>query len=151
MTGADWVPDNALERDLLRARQNDDGAAYVRRLARADLVLPLLPEEAAGGVPVSWVTSDISGTPHVIAFTSTAVMNRLLDDELPHRVARVVELARTWPDPATDLAVDPGLPIEAFLSQEAVVEFAQLAARPAPGVERTLRRAIAAGDVQTYA
>jgi hypothetical protein len=151
MTGADWVPDNALERDLLLARQRDDREAFVRRLARADLFLPLLPEEAANQVPVSWVTSEISGTRHVLAFTSTAVLSRLLDDELPHRVARFVELAETWPDPALGLAVDPGLPIEAFLSGQAVIEFAELAAQPAPGLEQTLQRAIAAGDVPTYA
>src|SRR6266508_139502 len=104
MTGADWVPENVLERDLLRFRQNGDGEAYARRLARADLLLPLLPEEAAGGVPVSWVTS-------------AAPMHRLLADEAPHRVARFVELAETWPDPVVRLAVDPGLPIEAFLTR----------------------------------
>lgn len=151
MAGGDWVPDNALERDLVRLRQDGDGAGYARRLARADLVLPLLPEEATAGVPVSWVTAEISGTPHVLAFTSPATMHRLLDDpEVPHRVARFVELNETWPDPGLSLAVDPGLPIEAFLTRPALVEFAEVAAEPAPGLEQKLHRAIAAGDVGGY-
>ncbi|OLE24298.1 MAG: hypothetical protein AUG49_13680 [Catenulispora sp. 13_1_20CM_3_70_7] len=151
MAGGDWVPDNALERDLMRLRGNGDGTGYARRLARADLVLPLLPEEATAGVPVSWVTAEISGTPHILAFTSPATMHRLLDDpEVPHRVARFVELHEAWPDPRLPLAVDPGLPIEAFLSRPALAEFAEVAAEPAPGLEQALYRAIAAGDVGAY-
>ncbi len=131
MTGAAWRPDGGLEQDLLAARETGDPDAYLRRLARADLLLPLLPEEAAAGGPVSWVIAEISGTRQVLAFTSTAAMRRVLDEDLPHRVARFVELADTWPDPALRLAVDPGLPVEAFLGPEAVRAAAEAAAEAA--------------------
>jgi len=67
------------------------------------------------------------------------------------RSARFIELAATWPDPSVQLAVDPGLPIEVFVSPAVVVELAGVAAQPATELEEALARAIEDGDPEAYA
>ncbi len=148
MPDVDWQPDSDLERDLLTCRQRRDSEAFLRRLAGADLLLPLLPGPPT---PVSWLTSQIGGERCVVAFTSESAMRQLMGGEPPHRAARFIELAATWPDPSVQLAVDPGLPIEAYLSPAVVVELAGVAAQPATELEQALAKALADEDPETYA
>ena len=142
-----WEPDGDLERDLSACRQRRDDEAFLRRLARADLLLPLLPDRAGP----AWLTSLISGERCVVAFTSVPAMRRLMGGEPAYRSARFIELAATWPDPSVQLAVDPGLPIEVFLSPAVVVELAGVAALPATELEAALARALEDGDPEAYA
>jgi hypothetical protein len=150
MTGTHWKPDGALEENLLAARRRGDSEGFLRYLSQADLLLPL-PPGVAGTGPMPWATTEISGRRWVLSFTSTAALHDTLGAEQEHRVARFTELASTWPDPSLELAVNPGLPIEAFLSTEAVVDVAAEASRPATELERALAAAVAEEDLEAYA
>jgi hypothetical protein len=147
MTDAAWEPDDEIDRDLLAARRGADTGGFLTHLARADL---LLPQPADAG-QVSWATAEISGRRWVLSFTSATAMKGSLGADPPHRVARFPELAATWPDPALGLAANPGLPIEAYLSAEGVVDLAAAASRPATELERALAAALEGEDLEAYA
>src|SRR2546430_114876 len=124
---AGWEPDNDLETELWAMRQIGDRDGYLLGLARGGVLLPLSMDGEHGGA--HWVVSEISGHRCVVSFTSADAMRRILP--MPgHRPARFAELALALPDPSMALAVDPGLPIEAYLSHQAVVDLVELAAMP---------------------
>jgi hypothetical protein len=146
-----WQPIDEHEQKLWRARMRGDQEGYLRQLVRAALLLPLLPTEAAGHGPVSWVSSEVSGQRCVLAFTSREAMRRALGGDPAYRPARFLELAATWPDPSAWLAVNPGLPIEVYLTSDIVAELAALAAQPRTELEEDLLTAASgAGDVRGY-
>jgi hypothetical protein len=145
MAATAWQATGEPEQWLLAAREGDDAPAFLSGLARADLLL-LLPDGAAG----SWAVSRIEDRPCLVAFTSVGAMTAVLGRTAPHRRVRVAELATTWPDPSWSLAVDPGLPIEAYLDAGTVQDVAALSAQPATRLERALLRALEAGDIETY-
>jgi hypothetical protein len=152
MTEPDWwEPDGELEERLLFARAKADDERFMRRLALADLLLPLLPEEVAAGQGFNWVTSVISGQQCVVAFTSEKAMYGLMHAEPPYRLARFFDLGRTWPDPKVWLAVDPGLPIESYLTPEVIINLGSLASEPATPLEEALAAALDEEDIEGYA
>jgi type III secretion system (T3SS) SseB-like protein len=152
MTEPDWwEPDGDLEERLLFARAKADDERFLRRLALADLYLPLLPEEVAAGQGLNWVTSVISGQQCVVAFTSEKAMYGLMHAEPPYRLARFFDLGRTWPDPKVWLAVDPGLPIEAYLTPKLILNLGSLASEPSNPFEEALAEAAVAEDIEAYA
>ena len=141
---AGWEPDNDLETELWAMRQIGDRDGYLLGLARGGVLLPLSMDGGA-----HWVVSEISGHRCVVSFTSTDAMRRILP--MPgHRPARFAELARAWPDPSMALAVDPGLPIEAFLSHQTVVDLVELAAMPDDELEERLAAAAEVEDADSY-
>src|SRR5262249_1861855 len=77
-------------------------------------------------------------------------MRRCVGGDPPYRPARFLELAATWPDPAAWLAVNPGLPIDAYLTYDTVLELAALAAQPTTELEADLLTASEAGDMRGY-
>jgi hypothetical protein len=152
MTEPDWwEPDGDLEERLLFARAKADDERFLRRLALADLLLPLMPEEVSAGQGLNWVTSVISGQQCVVAFTSEKAMYGLMHAEPPYRVARFFDLGRTWPDAKVWLAVDPGLPIEAYLTPEVIINLGSLASEPSNPFEEALAEAAVGEDVEAYA
>jgi hypothetical protein len=144
MTGSVWQPVEPVEQQLSAARADGDVPAYLLVLARADLRL-VMP---AGGTG-SWAVSRIEGRPCLVAFTSLPALVAVTGGA-PHRVVRFVKLAADWPDPVVQLAVDPGLPIEAYLDAASVRDVAGLSAQPATPVETALARSLEAGDVEAY-
>lgn len=150
VTEPTWQPIDDHERELWRARARGDQEAYLRELAGSAILLPVLPAESGGRGPVSWVSTEISGQRCVVAFTSPDAMRRVLHADPAYRSARFLELSATWPDASAWLAVDPGLPIEVFLTADIVAELAALGAQPANQFETDLLAAADAGDMARY-
>lgn len=137
-----WEPDNPLEADLLEARASTDDAAYLRLLARADLLIPT-------GGSTSWPTTTAGGRTFVLAFTSERAAALALAESLLCRRFRIAQLARTWPDRHAWLAVDPGLEIQGLLSIDTIELVATYADEPAGELEWALERA--GDDTRAYA
>ncbi|MQY08349.1 hypothetical protein ACRB68_64560 [Actinomadura sp. RB68] len=129
-----------LEARLAAARQRGDHATYFELLLTADLVLPAVSDADGSGLPIIQIGA---GT-YVTVFTSQEAMG-----DGPSYPTSFPLIAGGWPDPAWQLAINPGLPSEIHLDTAAVARLAaqQLAAEdaaagpaaapPAPGV--TLR------------
>lgn len=99
-------------RDVLRA---GDQEQYFWVLARTDLLLPVSPD-AAGRRSPGWGTWSSDGRTHVLAFTSPQAMRACLAEHAgSYRVLSFRDLASQWPNPDWWLAVNPGLPVEAYL------------------------------------
>ncbi len=151
MTEVEWEPAGDLENDMLAARFRGDQDAVVTRLVHADLLCPVNPAEVGSGAQLSWIASEISEHRCILAFTSTRSLDLLLGHGTPHRLTRVVELARTWPDQDHWLAVDPGLPIEVYLPFGMVARMSDAACLPHTDLERSLADTLAAEDLEGYA
>lgn len=145
MTVGGWQSANDVERRLVAARSRDDQGAFLVELAWADLVL-VGPDPGGGG----WGVSTIEGQPHVVVFTSLEAMASVLGGQVGHRMTRFMELAGTWPDPSLLLAVNPGLPLEVYLTTATIRELAALAEQPCTPVERRLLEAARAQDLPGY-
>ncbi|WP_432832754.1 SseB family protein [Dactylosporangium sp. CA-092794] len=143
---AAWRPADALEEELRRTRSAGDRERYLRALAGADLLLPLLGEPDTP----TWATTTADNRTMVLAFTSRQALAAALGRPERSRRARFGELARTWPDPQLWLAVDPGLPIEAYLDPVAVQELAAVADETADEREQTLRDAADRADLEAF-
>jgi hypothetical protein len=112
----DWDPATEAEaamRDALAAADQD---RYFRILARSELLLPVSAEAMAGRAPVGWGTWTTGNRTHILAFTSPVALRMCLNE--PGGTYRAVPfgtLAAEWPNYEWWLAIDPGLPIEAYL------------------------------------
>jgi len=111
-----WDPATDTEaamRDALAAADQD---SYFRILARTDLLLPVSAEALAGREPMGWGTWTTGNRTHVLAFTSPAAMRLCLNEPYgSYRSVPFSTLAHEWPNHEWWLAINPGLPIEAYL------------------------------------
>jgi hypothetical protein len=111
-----WDPATDTEaamRDALAAADQD---SYFRILARTDLLLPVSAEALAGRAPMGWGTWTTGNRTHVLAFTSPAAMRLCLNEPYgSYRSVPFSTLAHEWPNHEWWLAINPGLPIEAYL------------------------------------
>jgi hypothetical protein len=145
--GTDWQPATEAEAAMAAAVRDGDQTAYLRALAGTALVLPITGPAAAGREPVTWATSVARGTTWVLAFTSLAA--------LPPGLANVVrrcpafDVARAVAELGCGLAVDPGLPIQAFLTPEATADLREWEPEWQP-LDGALRAAVAADDRDAY-
>lgn len=116
---AGWQPSNDVERAMLAAAATDDRLEYFRIVAIADLYLPQLASDPVG--EQRFVTVQAFGHTLLPVFTSVpalvAQMGSLVDG---YTVTSYAELRRKWPDPAWRLAVNPGTPLDAYVSVEAI-------------------------------
>ncbi|GAA5185194.1 hypothetical protein GCM10023322_28360 [Rugosimonospora acidiphila] len=143
----DWRPVTEAEVAMAAAVDAGDREAYLRALAGAALVLPVSADAAAGRAPVTWATSVAHGTTYVVAFTSVPA----LPPGAPAVVRRspLFDVARDIGQRQWGLAVDPGLPIQGFLSPDAVAELPGREPDWAP-VDAALRAAVKADDRRAY-
>ncbi|TYK46284.1 SseB family protein [Actinomadura decatromicini] len=112
---------SALESALTEARERGDQSGYLELLARAVLYLPAPGEPGAGGH--QFATAQFGDGTFVLAFTSPEAMDRSLQGQaVHHREASLSELARRWPHPEWQLAINPGLPSASFLDAKALFE-----------------------------
>jgi hypothetical protein len=111
-----WDPATDAEaamRDALAAADQD---RYFRILARSDLLLPVSAESLAGRAPMGWGTWTTANRTHVLAFTSPAALRLCLNEPAgSFRSVAFPALAAEWPNYEWWLAINPGLPIEAYL------------------------------------
>lgn len=116
-----WYPANVVERAMAWSLAVGDYARFFRAFARGDLFLPRRSVTGAHGEEPRPVTVEAYGWTVLPVFTSDEGMLAALD-----RAADVVEvttyehLRNDWPGPEWRLAINPGLPIEAYLPVEAV-------------------------------
>src|SRR5690606_7945642 len=68
------------------------------------------------GVPLGWAPWTTGNRTHILAFTSPTAMSLCLDDPTgTYRSVPFHPLAAEWPNEEWWLAINPGLPIEAYL------------------------------------
>ncbi|GAA2584026.1 SseB family protein [Actinomadura fulvescens] len=108
------VPDADLETSLAEARDRGDQRAYLDLLAGAVLCLPVPGDPSRA--EHHYATAQFGDGTFVLAFTSPDAMNRSLRGQaVHHRPATLTDLARNWPRPEWQLAINPGLPSAAYL------------------------------------
>lgn len=113
---SDWEPATEAEAAMLDALRVGDQEHYFRLLARIELILPVAADALAGRGPVGWGTWTAESRTHVLAFTSPAALDACLAEHAgTFRKVPFQELAADWPDLEWWLAVNPGLPVEAYL------------------------------------
>ncbi|GAA4617441.1 hypothetical protein GCM10023195_77920 [Actinoallomurus liliacearum] len=113
-----WEPANQLEQQLGEVLRAGDQNAYFRLLSVAELVVPVPQTEpdASGQPAFTWPTSVHEGRTHVLAYTSVESARRHLGPGYEQFVRMsLVEMAQSWPDADWWLAVNSGMPIEAYL------------------------------------
>ncbi|MFI0370919.1 SseB family protein [Actinomadura sp. 1N219] len=110
-----------LEAALADARERGDQHGYLDLLARAVLYLPAPGDAVAADH--QFATARFGDGTFVLAFTSLEAMSLSLQGQAAlHREASLAELARGWPHPAWQLAINPGLPSAAYLDANALLE-----------------------------
>ncbi|SEG16496.1 SseB protein N-terminal domain-containing protein [Thermomonospora echinospora] len=117
-----------IEAELTAAKSRGDQPGYLGLVLRADLFVPV----AEGEQPVTATFRD--GT-YVLAFTSPEAMDWALGGKpMDYRRTTFAELARNWPRPDWQLAINSRLPSAAYIDTGTIQRTAARAAgrRPAP-------------------
>lgn len=143
----DWTPATEAEAAMRDALAASDQELYFRVLSRSDLLLPVSAEALAGNAPMGWGTWTTGTRTHVLAFTSPDSLYRCLNEPGgSYRVIQFHRLAADWPNYEWWLAVNPGLPIEAYLPSWFVSQLTRGEVR-LPGRTMGARARIAQGDL----
>ncbi|MFV2177428.1 TY-Chap domain-containing protein [Actinomadura sp. LOL_011] len=112
---------SALETALTDARERGDQRGYLELLARAPLYLPA--PNNPGGTDHQYATAQFGDGTFILAFTSPEAMERSLQGQaVHHREESLARLARRWPNPRWQLAINPGLPSASYLDANALFE-----------------------------
>ncbi|MGE5830588.1 MAG: SseB family protein [Micromonosporaceae bacterium] len=112
----EWAPATEAEAAMFAALRASEQEHYFRILARTDLVLPVSADALAGRAAMGWATWTSGNRTHVLGFTSPAALGACLGAAAAtFRVVPFRELAADWPNFEWWLAINPGLPIEAYL------------------------------------
>jgi hypothetical protein len=113
---SDWQPATEAEAMMRDALAASDQEHYFRVLSRMDLLLPVSAEALSGRAPMGWGTWTTGNRTHVLAFTSPYALQVCLNEpSASYRTIPFHSLAADWPNYEWWLAVNPGLPIEAYL------------------------------------
>jgi hypothetical protein len=113
---SEWEPATEGEAAMREALAVSDQEHYFRILERSELVLPVAADVLAGRVAMGWGTWTQGNRTHVLAFTSPSALTVCLSDAgASYRSISFQKLAAEWPNYEWWLAVNPGLPIEAYL------------------------------------
>ncbi|WP_432835376.1 SseB family protein [Dactylosporangium sp. CA-092794] len=141
-----WRPTTEAEEAMAAAVAAGDELAYCRALSDEALYLPITPEAAAGREPVTLATARARGVTYALAWTSAAA----LPPEIPAvRRAPLFEVVSAIAGLGWGIAVDPGLPVQAYLSPDAVRTLPPWEPEWAP-LDHALRLAVEAGDRDAY-
>jgi hypothetical protein len=153
----DWQPANDVEQAMLLAAGEDDRQAYFQLVAVADLFLPQIAGDDSAAQ--RFLTVHAFDEVFLPVFTSVQALAGQFGGAVNgYTVTNYAELRRKWPDPQWRLAINPGTPVDAYLSIEGVEEAAvgdvtvptlaelATAAEEDETVEAELRALQAAGD-----
>ncbi|MEU7870722.1 SseB family protein [Dactylosporangium sp. NPDC049140] len=141
-----WRPSTEAEEAMAAAVAAGDEIAYCKALSDEALYVPISPAAAAGREPVTLATSPAGGVTYVLAWTSGAA----LPPEIPYvRRTPLFEVVHAIQERGWGIAVDPGLPLQAFLSPEAVRTLPPWEPEWWP-LDDALRRAVLAEDREAY-
>ena len=112
----EWDPATEAEVMMREALASSDQEHYFRILARSELLLPVSMDALSGRAPMGWGTWTTSNRTHVLAFTSPQALYACLNEPgASYRSVPFHVLSTDWPNYEWWLAVNPGLPIEAYL------------------------------------
>jgi SseB protein N-terminal domain len=112
----EWDPATEAEAMMREALASSDQEHYFRILARSELLLPVSMDALAGRAPMGWGTWTTASRTHVLAFTSPQSLYACLNEPgASYRSVPFHVLSTDWPNYEWWLAVNPGLPIEAYL------------------------------------
>ena len=143
----EWGPATEAEAAMRDALNASDQELYFRVLSRSELLLPVSAEALAGRAPMGWGTWTTANRTHVLAFTSPESLFACLNEPGgSYRVTLFHRLAADWPNYEWWLAVNPGLPIEAYLPSWFVSQLTRGEVR-LPGRTMGARARIAQGDL----
>jgi hypothetical protein len=116
-----WEPANDTERAMAKSLAVGDRQGYFRILGVAELYLPQFLDAAVDTDGQRFVTANLFGHTFLLVFTSLegmlAQMNGVVDG---YTMTNYPELRRKWPSQDWRLAVNPGVPIDAYVTIEAV-------------------------------
>ncbi len=143
---SDWEPATEAEAAMRDALAAADQERYFRILARTELLLPVSADAMAGRAQMGWGTWTTGNRTHVLAFTSGAALVTCLNEHAGSRKLPFHELASEWPNYEWWLAVNPGLPIEAYLPSWFVAQLTRGDVR-LPGRTMGARARIAQSDL----
>src|SRR5262245_51307069 len=143
----EWGPATEVEAAMRDALNASDQELYFRLLSRCELLLPVSSEALAGRAPMGWGTWTTGSRTHVLAFTSPNALYACLNEPGgSFRVLPYHRVAADWPNYEWWLAVNPGLPIEAYLPSWFVAQLTRGEVR-LPGRTMGARARIAQGDL----
>jgi hypothetical protein len=118
-----WQPANETERAMAQAVADGDSTEYLRSFVAAELYLPQVPKPGVGLREGSgeWVPliQHVSGFPAIPLFTSLAGMGSAVVVGR-YEVTSFAEVRDRWAEPDWWVAINPGLPIDAYLPFDAV-------------------------------
>ncbi|WP_243726278.1 SseB family protein, partial [Actinomadura rubrisoli] len=120
LDGVPGVNADLLEPRLADAKEHGDHTTYFELLASADLVLPATGRAVEDPDHAELPTITIGTGTYVTVFTSPGALARTGDHPGLYRRTSFAQLASGWPDPAWQLAVNPGLPSEVLLDASAL-------------------------------
>ncbi|MER7275068.1 SseB family protein [Dactylosporangium sp. NPDC000244] len=144
--GGDWRPSTEAEEAMAAAVAAGDQIAYLKALSDEALYLPITPAAAAGREPVTLATSPAGGTTYVLAWTSGPA---LPPEVQAVRRTPLFEVVHAIQERGWGIAVDPGLPVQAYLSPDAVQTLPPWEPEWWP-LDDALRRAVLAEDREAY-
>jgi hypothetical protein len=120
-----WEAANDTERSLVGAVARGDRREYFQLVAVSELFMPVLAQDRDRSGPQRFVTAEILGARYLPVFTSIPTLARVMTGYADaYTVTSYAELRRKWPEPEWRLAVNPGTPIDAYVSVDAVEQAA---------------------------
>ncbi len=119
-----WQPANPTERAMADALARGDKRRYFEIVMTSDLFLPAFADSHGRGGQ-QFLAGDMHGQPYLLVFTSAeALLAQVRGAADAHVTVSYAELRRGWPHPHWLLAINPGSPLDAYLSVEDVQRIA---------------------------
>lgn len=146
----EWEPATEVEAAMRDALVATDQELYFRILARSELLLPVSADAVAGRAPMGWGTWTTGNRTHILAFTSPNSLQVCLNEPSgSYRAVPFQTLSAEWPNYEWWLAIDPGLPIEAYLPSWFVAQLTRGDVRLPGRSSMGARARMAQGDVSS--
>ena len=115
-----WAPANDLERALAAAVTANQRREFFGIIVTAELYLPAFVEQDPSARQ-RFLTVDLFGQRYLPVFTSAGGLARTAGDAVPaYTVTTYAELKLKWPNDGWRLAINPGSPIDAYMTVDAV-------------------------------
>ncbi|HEU4350213.1 MAG TPA: SseB family protein [Actinoplanes sp.] len=144
----DFVPANAVERDLLHAADGGSTDAFLSTLLLATVLVPVADSSRPGSSPgesgFAFRTEEIDGERFLVVFTSRDRLSEHYSHPTRTVAVKFLELIRNWPDPAWSFAVNPGSPVGAKYPGPQVIALANWATEAGLGTDQEEREEKAA-------
>lgn len=119
--GPEWLPGNEVDAELVGALAADDRRRFARTVRQARWYLPVRRDHEhsppAGEHGPRYLTRDLLGATYLLVFTSPGSLAATVGGVATGCVVTGYdELAAHWPDPSWRLAVNPGTPIDLWVT-----------------------------------